>query len=344
MASVFRPSSPADADKLCSFLQPPLAPQPGSPGFDVAALTWKYWMPRPEWAGSRGYVLEGEKGIEAHCGVLPAWHHGPQGRWQAAHFIDWAADPRTFLAGGRLLRKIVALADRVCAVGGSAATRKIIPMMGFRPANDAVFFARPVRPIRQAFTHQRRSWKLLPRLVRNAWWARVPRIAIPTGWTFEPVEPNDVPAELWSLPSSVYATRERLPATYAYYRACPFARFKLFLLRHQRQPTGCVLLSFVLGQARVADLWLREETPEGHEAAYSLALVASLTDPATAEVIACAAIGPRIDALQRCGFREYRREAIMVGGKGDSALNGFDCQLLDNDIAFLSFGAREYVT
>ena len=344
MPSVFRPTLPADVDELGSFLRRILAPTGPGPGFESTHLTWKYWSPLGAGDGARSFVLTGDLGIEAHCGVLPTWLRSVHGRIRTAHFIDWAADPRTMAAGVQLLRKVGRLTESLCAVGGTPATRKILPLMGFRPANQAVFFARPVRPVRQAATHQQRDWKLPLRLIRNALWARFPTIKLPDGWTFELVTPDFVPTELWFPPTPSWAARERGPALYSHYLACPFVRFELFLFRFREQPVGGCLLGFASGQARVADLWLVKESADWFEAAYQAALAASLTDPTIAEVIACASIDPRLNALGQCGFREYRRESILVLPADRAPRDGFDCQLLDNDTAFLTLGSPEYVT
>jgi hypothetical protein len=86
------------------------------------------------------------------------------------------------------------------------------------------------------------------------------------------------------------------------------------------------------------------ESPEGYEAAYRLALAASLIDPSVAEVIAVASSPLRLTALPKCGFREFRRESIMVSSTDELPPDGIDFQLVDNDAAFLSFGTPEYMT
>lgn len=344
MASVFRPSTPADAAALEPFLRRALALGEGCPGFDAAGLHWKYWAPGGDWDGPRSYLLEGPQGIEAHCGAFPLWRRHPGGRSRAAHFFDWAAAPGTFGAGVRLLRKVAGAVGALCAVGGSQDTRKILPLLGARPANEVVFLARPVRPFRQALTHPQRDWKLPARLVRNTFWAWAPPLTAPAGWSFEATAPNRVPAELWSPAAAGAAARERSPAGYACYLACPFLRFELFLARRGQQPAGCFLIGFVQGQARVADLWLREPSPEAYEAAYRLALAAALTDPAAVEVIASASVAARLEALRRCGLREYRREPIQVWPADQAPPDGFDCQMAENDTAFLAFEAPVYMT
>jgi hypothetical protein len=216
--------------------------------------------------------------------------------------------------------------------------------MGFRANGEAIFAARPVRPFRQAVTHQQRDWKLPARLVRNALWAKLPPIKNPAGWSFESISPDRVPAEVWTPATQTWAARERGPEVYGYYLACPFMRFELFLVRRQQQPVGCFLIGFDLGQARLADVWVLQPSAEWYEAAYRLALVASLTDRTVVEVITMASMAWRLEALKRCGFREFRRESVMVLAEQDVPVEGLDCQLVDNDIAFLTSGTPAYVT
>ena len=54
------------------------------------------------------------------------------------------------------------------ATGGSETTRRLLPVIGFRPHGELYGFARPVRPLRQALTAAERSWKSSARLLRNA--------------------------------------------------------------------------------------------------------------------------------------------------------------------------------
>jgi hypothetical protein len=344
MASLFRPTNPADADSLAKFLKQFLSLPNPCPGYEAPDLTWKYWSPRGDWSGPRSYVLEGANGIEAHCGVLPVRLPSTREGSRAAHCIDWVADPRTFATGTRLMRKVAAVTGTLWAVGGSADTRTILPLLGFRPVNEARFFARPLRPFRQAVTHPRRGWKLPARVLRNCLWSFFPPVKAPAGWSVESIAPDRVPAEVWSAPASSAGTPKRTPQVYAYFLTCLFLRFELFVLRCNQQPVGGLLMGFCMGQARVADLWLMHESPEAYQAAYQLALVAALTDATAVEVIACASTAMRQEALRHCRFREYQRESIMVLSSDPVSPDGFDWQLLDNDAAFLTFGRRDYIT
>jgi hypothetical protein len=121
-------------------------------------------------------------------------------------------------------------------------------------------------------------------------------------------------------------------------------RFELFVVRHQQQPVGCFLIGFTQGQARVVDSWLLQPSLEGYEAAYRLALVAAFTRTEAVEVIASASTSERLRALERCGFREFRREPVLVWPADKRPPDGFDCQMVDNDTAFLASETPSYMT
>ncbi len=344
MAYSFRATTPIDVERLAAFLRRAFGMPEGAPQFDLDSLLWKYWFPRDDWHGSRSYVLEKDGQIEAHCALLPVTYRSTHGRAVAAHFIDWAADPRSMGAGVRVLRKVATLTEMLCAVGGSEDTRKILPLIGFRPAGEMALFACPVRPLRQAVTHQYRNWKLPLRLIRNALWSRSALGGGAPGWSFEPTTPDRVPPDLWSPPPTERAVRERSPSLYPYYLACPSHRFRLFLISHQGRPAGCCLIGFYRGQARIADLWLQDESPESYEDAYRVTLLASMTDPSVAEVVASTSDPSQQKALSRSGFREFRRDPIVTLPHRGLPAHGLDCQMLDNDSTFLATESPAYLT
>jgi hypothetical protein len=344
-ASVFRPTSASDFAELAPFLTRALSIGTGARGFSEEDLHWKYCVSRPEWEGSRSYVLVGRHGIEAHCGLVPVCQRSPAGQIRSAHFIDWAADSEALGAGVRVLRKVRGLVHVLLAVGGTQATRTIMPVIGFGRANDAVLMARPIRPLRQALTHQKRDWKRPIRLVRNSVWARIPPIRAPIDWSVEQVDTTQVPANLWVASDMAPVSRERMAGAYAYYATCPFVRFRLFLMRHRHNPLGCILLGSSGGQARIADIWATDRSPETLIASYRLALVAALQDTSVAEVVACVSTVTRYRAAMASGFREYRREPIMVLPADGLSLQDVDYQPLDDDTAFLGASETpEYIT
>lgn len=86
--------------------------------------------------------------------------------------IDWVAAPEPAGAGVALMRKLAAQFDFIYSLGGSEITRSILPRCGFVEHVQVWRAARPLRPFAQIRTHQYRNYKLLPRLIRNWFWAR----------------------------------------------------------------------------------------------------------------------------------------------------------------------------
>jgi hypothetical protein len=149
---------------------------------------------------------------------------------------------------------------------------------------------------------------------------------------------------MWIPQGEAAMVRERQPTVYDLYRRCPFMKFEFFLLRRQSAAIGCFMIGFAFGQARVVDLWLLEESRECYEAAYRLAISAARSDSRVAEVIAATSSRLRLEAALSCGFREYKRDAILVAYSGGLQVAEIDFQLLDNDAAFITNGKHEYVT
>lgn len=341
MASSFRPTTPDDAGPLTTFLGKYLEADASRPGFTADDVRWKYWVTSAEGEGSRSFVLERDHRFEAHCALLPVHLVSDRGALHMAHFSDWAADPLSLGAGVRLLKKAAARVDALCAVGGSADTRKILPLMGFRPAGERATFVRPLRPLRHALTHQFKNWKLPVRLLRNAHWSWSHPAKPPRGWSAREVKPDEIDERGWQVRSGQGVLRDRRAEVYTRYLKCPFMRFALYLAENEGIPAGCFLLGFAPGEARVADLWLFEGS-ESYEEMYRLAVWAAKADPTTAEITTCASTPTRRDALMRCGFRRWGSEPIMVYPGRMATQCEYDCQLLDNDEAFLITAAPAY--
>jgi hypothetical protein len=69
--------------------------------------------------------------------------------------MDWAADPDARGAGWSSIKNLTRAFDFVYGIGGEEITQAILPKLGFRTVSKAVTLARPIRPWRQMFQHQR---------------------------------------------------------------------------------------------------------------------------------------------------------------------------------------------
>jgi hypothetical protein len=325
MSSVFRPTVPADQARIVSLAGQAFGVTPEARFLDPALLDWKYWQPRPDYPGPRGYVIERDGAFTAHAGVWPVEIEGARG----VHMIDWMSSPHAPGAGVSILQKLTRIFDFVIAIGGSAMTQEILPRFGFARVDEACLWARPLRPLRQILHHQTRSWKLPARYLRNSMWAHFPRRAVAEGWRAEPA------ADGW--------WGERGAAFFQYLDACPAARCLTFRITRDGAPAGCFALSLVGMQARLAGVWLEEETTAHWQSALTLAQEAALrhTDACeiTARLLACRSEAAAAGMRMRGSVPVYFRAA-----RGAGVPRSLSFQFADNDEVFLDSGGPGFLT
>ena len=201
----FRPTTQRDAAAIADFLRRVFQLRAGALLLDEKHMGWKYWNVRPDWEGSRSFIAQHHGAIVAHAALWPMRIRVPGQEVTAMHAIDWAADWKYRGVGIRLARRVTAKlrmrAPMVVATGGSEITRRILPVIGFRPRSELYQFARPVRPLGQALTTAERNWKLPARLLRNTFWRLSHPLSLPRGWSARPLAPEEVPEGLWPRPS-----------------------------------------------------------------------------------------------------------------------------------------------
>ncbi len=106
---------------------------------------WKYRVGRggaPNafyWRGDDGAVL-------GFIGMMRTLLHGPGGPWPAAWFVDWQVVPgeRGVGVGVGLLRKAEAAAGILLTLQGSADTRRVLPLLGWKESPRAATWLRPL--------------------------------------------------------------------------------------------------------------------------------------------------------------------------------------------------------
>jgi hypothetical protein len=341
----FRPTAPNDAVALSEFLQRMFHLRADASFLASPHMRWKYWSAHPDWNGSRSFTASRRGAIVAHAAAWPVRVRVPGEVIPAVHLIDWAADPVYLGSGVWLLRQIGAKARLMIATGGSEMTRRILPELGFRPHGEICWFARPVRPLRQALTTAERNWKLPARFLRNTLWRFSPPLSQPRGWRARALAPEDVPDALWPQPSSATAVTARDRSLYRYLVNAPCARHVLFGLEKRSELVGYFCLAFAPHVARIADLWLPSTHVEDWSAAFRIAAVVAAREKDVNEVSAWATTTRGKDALLRAGFR--LRDSSVVSVFGDAAvLDGrtLHVQMLDSDAGFFSGETVSYLT
>jgi hypothetical protein len=310
-------------------------------------MQWKYWEPHPNWTGPRSYGLVDDSGnLLAYACAWPFSLRTTGATLPGVHPIDWVASPQARGAGARLLRQLRALREICCCIGGTDIAQVIVHQSGFKSATTMRMLARPLRPVRQFLTDERRNWKLPARLLRNAAWVMRGAPPVPAEWAAEPVLPVEMPDCVLPSAAQDLAVAPRSPALFEYMLKCPTARYQLWLVRHGGEPCGYFLLSFVPGQTRVADAWSTSREAESWRALYALAIQAALKDGSTAEIMTGSTLAEACQGALACGFRPYREWAAMLydPNKQLASIKHIHLQMMDNDSSFLHNNRIEYAT
>lgn len=336
-AWTFRASTPNDAASIAALF----AEAGLNPNTRPEDLSWKYWRERADWPGSRSYVLCDRGEIVAHGGIVPGEITWGQERARIIHVVDWAAQPRAMGAGVSLMKRLGGLTDILIAVGGSSATRRILPVIGFRPHSSISGCARPLRPLRILGTGGARRWKLLPRLARSTLW----RLRAPSfrdgSWETRHIGPEQVHelAGVLPRPARDVGVFVRGEALFQHQLQCPMVGSELYGLARSGRMRGYFLLTFAPRQARLADLWIDSQDPADWRALIQCAVSRALQHPDAAEITAWASSPALSQRFLECGFHPRGTQPVMLavrgGWKPPSTLH---VQMLDTDAAYLHRG------
>jgi len=317
VSTTFRTTTEADYEQLKILLERAFGVGKQSPLLDRNHMQWKYWSPRPNWSGSRSYVLEKDGGLLAHGCLWPFTLVSRDSRLSGAHLIDWAGEAKASGSGASIARKLTRVVDCMVSVGGAEATRRLLPMLGFRPAGEMWSFVRPLRPFRQTLTHQYKNWKLPMRLARNMLWSLGPKYRA-RGWTTHQISPGELPLHLLERGLGAEFEAQRSKEFYEYVLQCPIARYSLHLVSRDGEASGYFLLSFVPGQARIAELWMAEADVDSWAAAFTSAVEA--------------------------GYRFYTRAPINCFASGEASCPKIELAMIDGDVSFHHHGHISYAS
>ena len=336
-----RPSTPEDAPAIIALMR-----EAGlAPHVEAAHLQWKYWQARADWPGSRSFVLTDGRELVAHGAVVPGTlRHGAM-RARAIHMIDWAARRDAVGAGVQLMKLVGASTDFLFGIGGSAQTLKIMPIIGYRLCGTVTGYARPLSPAALLGRPTRSRWKLLPRFARSALWALSAPAAETGGWQARRIDADEVEWISTALPTgeASIAFLERSPALLRHALACPIVPMEVYVVERAGQIHGYFVLSFVPGQARLADWWVDSVDSGDRRALVHLATQQAKGRRGIAELVTWSSDPEHSRMLGDCGFHERLTLPIYFRSSAgiDVPAQGIRVQMLDNDAFYLHFGNDE---
>lgn len=347
MKPAFRVSVPSDRPVLQSLTAQWMQLPASSPALDAGFLDWKYWQPRPAWPEARAYLLERDNSILAMGAAWPLTIDTGTSLISSFHLIDWAADPKSPGAGVSLMRRMALLAPVMCVFGGSQDARRMRIAMGFRPRTTVTRFARPLRPLRQALTHQYRNWRTPLRYLRNWRWS-ANSIDVGSDWAACSIAPSDFEKTLAPAPgqrSAPFTFAGSGEAALALTR-CPIVNTHAYSVLHKGRGAGYFILTRVPGQARLVDACAFSGTMEDWRSLYSLACKTALDLPDVNEILTLSSLEVTSAALLALGFQPRRRDEFLLFDPQRCVPEegSFHVQLLHGDQAFLHEGAPRYET
>jgi hypothetical protein len=303
---------------------------------DARFLEWKYLVSRPEWLGSRGYVLVRQGNIAAHGGICPVILQLPTGKSiRSLTIMDWAADPTVPGAGVALFSELMKLADTVFIIGGAPITRQLLPRIGFRQVGEALTLARWIRPI-QEFRTRPLSRRSVLRLVHGLSHSLGRRL--PVGqW-----EGRGVPQfDDWVQPlldhAAVEATRcQRTVADLNYLLQCPTGQMKGYILFENGNPRGYFILRRSAWEVRLLDIFVNSMDLQDWRLAYATATREAADDPEACRICAIATTPLYREALLQNGYWMRSREPMMIHDPKNLLINAFPAnfQLFDGDAGY----------
>jgi hypothetical protein len=345
MPVIARASSPADRQRIIELLAESLGLSEDAVALDPGFLEWKYWAPHPLFSGNRSQLIEKEERLIAHGCIWPIQLATSQGKLICYHLIDWAARRDAPGTGLRVMRRCGAGLTAQFAIGGSAITRQIQPLIGFRSYNHMWILTRPLvsPPVLREFrlVDKRKPARVLRHLLRYLTRFVSREDSPPAGWDLAILAPNEIPESLWPGISRGLAVSMRSPELLEHVSKCPVIGKSLCcaLYRHSK-PMAYLFLIQVGKQLRLADYGpagLDEQT--GMMVGRAALQLAKSLFPSTTEFMAATSETNVLTGLLRVGMRLRREESIQVLKTG-TELEQIDCfrlTLLDWDLLCRGF-------
>jgi hypothetical protein len=310
-----------------------------SPNFTAEALRWKYLQPRPEWEGSRAFVLRKAGVPVAFGGILPTILRLPDGKGlNSATLIDWAGDHSTPGAGIIVMNNVSQMAGPIFIISGSDDALRVLPNIGFRRLPSITAYSRWVRPYLEFAKRPKKARSFL-RVAHGTYCALRFRPREHSEWEAKPVTQFDevVIPFLNREPATSACVPLRQIDTLNYVLRCPIVKTTGFLLQRKGFTAGYFLSATVGWECRLLDISIDSDEQSDWNSACSVAVSTIAREPEVGRIFAWA-FAPRLRAaLIVNGFWLQSRKSLMLRDPARSLSQEpqINLQMLDGEAAFL---------
>jgi hypothetical protein len=303
-------------------------------------LQWRYWQPRVDWIGPRSYVVSDGRSILAHSALIPLSCEREGRHLKVAQLIDWAARAGEPGTGLMLMKYVATFTDALIGIGGSDASLKLFPHIGFRPCGVATGYVRTLRPLKLLSDGSRPDWRLLPRMARSAIWRMTAPRPDCNQWQSRRVAADQLGAfaSIFAKSRSAVTAFERSEGELGYMLSCPIVPMELFVLEQGGSPRGYFVLAFAACQARLVGAWVDSDAPADWRVLIQCAVHHAMQRKAIAELVTWGSDPVLSACLEGCGFHARSTIPILVRSSKAIDLSGLTLrvQMLDSDAAYLT--------
>lgn len=309
MAVELTATGTTDIDRLLALFTKAFHLKGGEPLLNPSLLQWKYFDPRPDWPGSRSYVLHSGDRWMAHACVCPMPFQVGDKPVRGVLLVDWlSAVPG---AGAHIYRRFYPLIDVLFGNGGSTQARRTIQELKYPVIGAVEMYARVFKPF-DLYSRGRRGAADLLRLGRNVFQVAMPSYRPAGEWRSEHLTQfTAAHASLCGHTPHAYLQTIRSPELLNYYLRCPLARISGYAIWQGREARGYFLLGEFASETKLVDLRLHSAHPEAWAAA--VALVAEEAAKLAPPMLFASSTFPLLsEALRKNAFRHFGADPLYL--------------------------------
>lgn len=309
----------------------------GEPFLDLGLLAWKYLIPRPDWEGTRSFIIEEDGAIVSHFCLCPAIFRSADREVSSMTAIDWAADRRKPGSGIKMFHLIKKRVDTIFAIGGTKATLAVIPKVGFRYVGEFCTYRKSIRPWAEFSSTRKREGIAYLRLVRNL---ATKKFRTSLGEGTLQVEPiprfSAFHEKLMDCVPNSFTTCRRTVGVLNYMLACPTISYSAYLLKKSGRERGYFLISRIGREARIVDISIDSDDPMEWKDAYAAATETAAQIPEVHNVFSGASVPLMVKALESNGYLPYRKDPVMIYDPSDilSPMPRIAFQMFEGDAGY----------